>query len=529
MRLSLLLLLAGCAAEVEVSIGPDAPRTGDTLIAVTSVPDPEIWWYRDDQFITSSPELAPGWTRKGERWRADLHQGPRVVSSETVQIQNTPPEVTLRLLPEMHAGTDVQPSLTVTDADGDPLTWSAVWSHDGWAVDSTLGLAGWRTVPGERWSLLVAANDGEETVLVSRSVDIIAPPLTREPGARLLDEGFVHRVDVLLSDAGVEALADAPTAWVAADVLLDGVPLEQVGVRLKGNGSFDSIDGKPSFLLNFDQFVEGQAYDGLDELVLNNGALDPSQLHERLAYELYRSEGVPAPRAVHAEVTIAGLHRGLYTLVEAVDGRFLDRWFADGDGPLYEMYDVDFTPDQIVSFDHDGGADDRDPLERVATALQDPATRLSELDPLIDVDAFVNYLAVSAAIGQFDAYPWSRPGDDLYVYVDPSDGRLRFIAHGADETFSDPWRPVDHLYGALGQACLDDPVCRGKWVARVHEVGATLALVRSVDVISEQIMPALERDIWRRGTVNDVVSAWYDVRDFLVERSTRLAEMPGLR
>ena len=40
-------------------------------------------------------------------------------------------------------------------------------------------------------------------------------------------------------------------------------------MRLKGSGSFRTLDGKAAFL-NFDHHVEGQLLNGLEKLALNN-------------------------------------------------------------------------------------------------------------------------------------------------------------------------------------------------------------------------------------------------------------------
>ena len=59
---------------------------------------------------------------------------------------------------------------------------------------------------------------------------------------------------------------------------------------------------------------------------------DVSQMHDRAGYWLFRQMGVPAPRAVHAKLTINGTYTGLYSLVEQIDSRFIKENFDDDDG-----------------------------------------------------------------------------------------------------------------------------------------------------------------------------------------------------
>jgi len=81
-------------------------------------------------------------------------------------------------------------------------------------------------------------------------------------------------------------------------------------VRLKGSGSFRTLDEKAAFLLNFDHPVDGQLLDGLEKLALNNMVHATSMEREVLGYELFRAGGVPAPRAAHAVVTVNGAPYG---------------------------------------------------------------------------------------------------------------------------------------------------------------------------------------------------------------------------
>ena len=62
--------------------------------------------------------------------------------------------------------------------------------------------------------------------------------------------------------------------------------------------------------------------------------LDKSQLHDRLGYWLYREMGVPAPRAIHANLYINGAYNGLFSMVEQIDEQFASFNFSDGSGNL---------------------------------------------------------------------------------------------------------------------------------------------------------------------------------------------------
>lgn len=525
-RLTVLALLVGCAApEAVVGISPGSPTTADDLVA-TLDGEATLVWLRDGEPVATGTVLPSAYTRKGESWRVEARDGDRVLATDTVVVQNTAPEVRLEAARTAPEGEDVRPVLEVVDPDGDALSWTARWAADDREPLTTLGLPGSLTRVGEVWTLLVTATDGEAEVRGVLTVTIDPRP---DPGIHLFDDTVMHAVRLDLTPEATQQLRDAPTEWVRGDLVIDGEAYADVGVRLKGHGSFRPIDEKPSFRIELDRWVAGQEHDGLDELVLNNLAGDNSRLRERLAYGAYRDFEVPAPRAAHATVALGETAYGLYSLVESVDGRFLDRWFTSGDGPLYEIYDADFVAGQVETFDHDGGPDDRAVLHAVAAALAEPDVRLTtDLAHLVDIDALITYLAVSAVIGQFDAYPWSFPGDDLYVYVDPTDGRVRFAAHGGDETFTDRFRPVDYLYGRLGEACLDDPTCRTAWIEQIWRVCDHLPTIAArIDGIAAQIADAVVTDTrLGPGTAH---RGQAEVADFIAGRRAALEAMPGLR
>jgi len=352
------------------------------------------------------------------------------------------------------------------------------------------------------------------------------------PGEVLFGSDVPYRtVSMSMPDHSRQSLNQNSDFWVEADLTIEGLgTFESVGIKLKGNGSFRPLGDKAAFKIETDRFVDDQLVDGIDEFVLNNMVGDPTMLAERLAYEVYEDAGVPVTRAVHATLAVNEVAHGLYTLVESVDGRFLERWFDDAEGPLYEMFDVDFAMESVELFDHDGGCDDRSVLYSVAAALSTGERLTEAAGHLIDIDDFATYFAVSAYIGQFDAYPYSFPGDDVYLYVDPSDGKIRFIPHGADETFADPDRPVDYVFGHLGTACLEDPECEAMWraeIARLSDGTWEADYAGVLDEWSTALLGPMRDDPMKPYTISDTRAAQDAAVDFIDDRPARLEHMLG--
>ena len=182
-----------------------------------------------------------------------------------------------------------------------------------------------------------------------------APPAAADPAAALYDPAAVSLADIALPQSSIDALDADPSEYqpgtlemTVADVRYG--PLE-IGVRLKGHGSFQPLSGKASFKLKLN-WVSGQKLLGLKKMTLNNMAQDPSRVHEMLAYALHRAAGVPASRSGYTFVTLNGEDYGLYSNIEAYDDVSLRKLFGQTKH-LYEgSYDAGFGADLLLSLIH---------------------------------------------------------------------------------------------------------------------------------------------------------------------------------
>jgi hypothetical protein len=233
-------------------------------------------------------------------------------------------------------------------------------------------------------------------------------------------------------------------AYVRSEVEFDGERITDLGVRLKGNSSYSVSTGSPRrpFKLDFDRFIDGQHFAGLSSLNLNNAAFDSSQVRETFAFALFRELGVPAPRTGHALIylTVPGLYEheflGLYTLVEEVDKKFLKHNFSDSHGLLLKpggMRGLVYLGDDWSKYESryipKNEAQPRE-TQRVIELSRlinrgDDATFRQQIESHLAVDEFLRYVAVNAAITNFDSF--LSTGHNYYVYVNPADGRCHFI------------------------------------------------------------------------------------------------------
>lgn len=232
-------------------------------------------------------------------------------------------------------------------------------------------------------------------------------------------------------------------AYVKAQVNIDGQAMKDVGVRFKGQWSYTLSGTSPRrpLKLAFDHFVDGQEYSGIQTLSLNTNAVDPSQIRESLAYEFFRSVGVPASRTCLAMVylSVEGLYDnellGLYTAVEEVDKDFLKRQFDTTKGLV-------IRPERTRNLAHFGEewwAYDRYNIQTDPTPLtagqfigftrlihrDDDATFAREIGGYIDPEEFLKLIAANVIIVNTDGVLVN--GHNYYIHIHPKTGQLTFI------------------------------------------------------------------------------------------------------
>jgi hypothetical protein len=344
------------------------------------------------------------------------------------------------------------------------------------------------------------------------------------------------RIDV--SADGIAKLTADPRTYVPATLVFDGRSYGPVALRLKGSGSFETIDRKPSFRINVDEYVADAKFFGLKDLTLNNMHDDPSMMHERLGYWVARNAGIPASRATHAMVSLNGQPAALYTNVETVKRKMLGRWFKNPDGVLFAATDVDFTNsdplfggrDDIPFYELKSKVDDRSLLNGLARALTmgSPDQAMAAAAAYLNVGAFQGYWAFAAVTAQLDAMPYSMPGDDYFVYGNPDDKKLYLLPWGVDETMgADDVDVVKEAYSVLARTCAASPACLQGFADRcwaLLDKVQSLNWVAEHDKIAQQIAPLVRLDRRKAYADDEVLRQQADMRFFLLERRNTLSK-----
>ncbi|MBN2525590.1 MAG: CotH kinase family protein [Deltaproteobacteria bacterium] len=285
---------------------------------------------------------------------------------------------------------------------------------------------------------------------------------------------------ITISDSEYERLMDMSTLvqnwtvnkdrYVEVGIQVEDMELPSVGMRFKGDWSliscvingvrqsrvepvFGNIDVCQQFSLklDFNMYDENSRLDGLKKLNLHSMSSDPTKMHERLGYDLFREMDILAPRAVHAKVYINGEYHGLFVAVEQVDGRFTANRFPEyGDGNLYKEIWPGPYQTEAAAVEALKTNDDPDTLDVsdflafgdavTAAGTGDFATTMA---PFLDFDYLARYLVVDRAITNFDGIlafyeDFGSTNHNYYWYREQASGRFTLIPWDLDKTFIVP-------------------------------------------------------------------------------------------
>jgi spore coat protein H len=241
--------------------------------------------------------------------------------------------------------------------------------------------------------------------------------------------------------------------WAHADLTANGKTIKNVGVRYKGNGSYlSSAESlKRNLKIEVDHYVKEQRVEGLRTITLNAGAVDPSRMREALAYSVFRSARVPAPRTAFARVTLSVPRKydkeflGLYTFVEHVDKVFLKEHFKDNTGLLMKperLRGIDFLGDDWERYKN-RFFPKRDPTAEESKRIIDFARLISkgddaafkkEIGDYLDIDNFLRFIAVNTMLPNTDNF--LTTGHNYYIYLHPKTKQLAFMPWDLDISFA---------------------------------------------------------------------------------------------
>ena len=241
--------------------------------------------------------------------------------------------------------------------------------------------------------------------------------------------------------------------WSLGTMRIDGESFNSVGIRYKGNASFNLMKGslKRNLKVKLDWTDEQQRHCGIKTFNFNAGGLDPSKLRDALGYAVFREAGLPAPRTTFAEVTLTvpgihdQVHLGLFTLVEQVNKSFLKSRFDSSKGLLMKPEGVlamDFRGEDWPDYESVYRPDDPPTPDQARRVIQ--FARLvnlatdeefaASIDSYLDIEGFLRFIAINALIVNLDTL-LAMP-QNYYLYINPVTDKFVFFPWDLDISFA---------------------------------------------------------------------------------------------
>jgi spore coat protein CotH len=267
---------------------------------------------------------------------------------------------------------------------------------------------------------------------------------------------------------------DENPIYVPCQVFFNGKQWYDVGIRYKGNSSLNSALSmgikKLPFRLEFNHFEDenpnifGQSFYGFKQLSLANNFKDNSFIHEKVATDVYRDFGIPAPMSAFYRIYVdygeGAVYFGLYTMLEVVfDGPMLQKQFGNVSGNCYkpegsgaQLNNISLVNSVFFSNKTNPDSDLSDAQALVSILLSDsrkqnPEQWRQDLESVFNVELFLKWLAANTTMQNWDTY--GQMSHNYYLYHNVANNLLTWIPWDNNETFADRVLPQSQESGVL--------------------------------------------------------------------------------
>lgn len=270
-----------------------------------------------------------------------------------------------------------------------------------------------------------------------------------------------HSIELTISDENYQTLMEdyqrnGLKTWVAADIVIDGTLIENIGVRLKGNSTLRELGrnsrgwrgggrmsnatfDNPSTLplaVSFDEFEDDLAYQGREKLAIRPSKTGSTNLNEALSLELIAESGQVSQEYTWVTFSVNGFPTATRLVIENPDKRYAEA-LGLGSGVLYKSrsenrfrYLGDDPLDYEADFDQINAKDTHDltPLISLLKWLEDADADEfeAELADWVDIDSFARYVATQDILQNFD--DMSGPGKNFLFWYDLVDENFTVIS-----------------------------------------------------------------------------------------------------
>lgn len=282
--------------------------------------------------------------------------------------------------------------------------------------------------------------------LLLLSILVSSCTLRAAAGDNIWETGIIHNIYFTFTQTGYyDSLIVSHTTgdYVRCSMVFDGVVVGDVGMKFKGNSSFNNPSLKKSMKVDVNEFDSTLDYDGIKKFNLNNGFKDPTFIREKLMLDYMRRHGMHAPRCTFARVYYNNVYWGFFTIMEEVNSKFLSQHYNNNDGNLFKgdpTGDLRWFGSSVTSYTS---------LYELEETTTNNWTDLVNLIDMINNTPTANYyndledtlfgwdflanMAMNNLFVNNDSY--CGTGHNYYIYHDQWLGKWRWIPWDVNEAF----------------------------------------------------------------------------------------------
>ncbi|WP_313677509.1 CotH kinase family protein [Corynebacterium stationis] len=321
------------------------------------------------------------------------------------------------------------------------------------------------------WKLLIAAIAVCLAIALAFGTSMVRPYITSElvsetvivndiDGEAELFDATTHTIEITFDQAEYEEMLstfreDGEKEYIRADITIDGTLIEDVGLRLKGNSTLQSLSNNSMgggggggmtqlsednpeelpWLISFDEYEEGRAYQGMTEIALRPAASGSDvAINEALALELTAESGQVTQDYTFTSVTVNGSEGAARIVVDTPDEQWADEL---GSGVVYKARadgSLDYVGDDPTDYEDSfkqinaEGAYDLQPVMTLMKFLNESTDEefAEELDNYVDTESCAKYLATQEILSNNDAM--DGPGNNYYLWYDTTEKQFTVLS-----------------------------------------------------------------------------------------------------
>ena len=296
----------------------------------------------------------------------------------------------------------------------------------------------------------------------------------------------IQTIEITFKESNWDALLDAQKAGeedyiMAQSVAVNGVVFDSVGVKYKGNSTYNANNKKNPFHIELDTYKD-QSYGAYTDIKLSNVANDPSFVREVLSYQILR-QYMDAPKSNYANVYVNGALIGLFSNSEAINKAFLkDRFDSKnntfvkcnppaGAGPQSSDFpNLVYLGQDSTKYYASYEMKSDEGWGELINLTDTLANNIAAIEKILDVDRALWMIAFDNALVNLDSYVGGF-AQNYYLYRGKSDQFLP-VVWDLNESFG--------RFSQTGSSNLNSTTAKQQMTHLLHENDANYPLVQKL-------------------------------------------------